>query len=264
NDMTNLIKQSLKKFKVQEKKPSQTQDPKNPQENVINNNKNDDNSNINITKINLNENQNPSANNFNTVTQIFTGDQRIPITNDNSNNKSNVSKEKPLQKQDPKNPQENVINNNKNNDNSNIIKNNSETNQISDHPKSQASVTSNNKNNDSNVINSNDIIRINSNVPPKNKKTRIGLGVIGLIFIIAGICLLFIAPKIAIISLVIGGLLFIGAIGFNKFRSCLCFNKSQIENSEFEQKQSIDERKDDLQAEQMPGNNEINNGAPLI
>ena len=99
---------------------------------------------------------------------------------------------------------------------------------------------------------------------PNNKKTRIGLGVIGLIFIIAGICLLFIAPKIAIISLVIGGLLFIGAIGFNKFRSCLCFNKSQIENSEFEQKQqSIDERINNVQAKQMPGNNEINNNNPL-
>ena len=194
NYMPNLIEQSLKKFKVQEKKPSQTQDPKNPQENVINDNKNNDNSNIinsnNIIRINLNENQNPSANNFNTVTQIFTGDQQIPITNNKPNNKSNLV--------------------------------------------------------------------------PNNKKTRIGLGVIGLIFIIAGICLLFIAPKIAIISLVIGGLLFIGAIGFNKFRSRLCFNKSQIENSEFEQKQSIDERTNNLQAKQMPSNNEINNDNPIV
>ena len=84
-----------------------------------------------------------------------------------------------------------------------------------------------------------------------------------MIFIIASIWLFFIAPKIAIISLVIGGLLFIGAIGFNKFRSRLCFNKSQIENYDLEQNQnSIDERTNNLQAKQMPSNNEINNDNP--
>ncbi len=103
-----------------------------------------------------------------------------------------------------------------------------------------------------------------SNVAPNNKKTKICLGVVGFIFIIAGICLLFTAPKIAIIFLVIGGLLFIGAIGFNKFCLCLCFNKDQIANFEFEQKQSIDEQIDNLTKQVYSNNNEINNDNPIV
>ena len=99
---------------------------------------------------------------------------------------------------------------------------------------------------------------------PNNKKTRIGFGIVGLIFIIAGICLFGTVPKIAIILLVVGGLLFISAIGFNKFRSCLCCNKNQIGTSQQQNKKSIDDRTNNLQAEQMPGNNEINNDNPIV
>ena len=103
---------------------------------------------------------------------------------------------------------------------------------------------------------------VNNN--PNNKKTRICLGMVGFVFIIAGICLFFTAPKIAIIFLVVGGLLFIGAIEFNKFRSCLCFNKSQIENSELGQNQQpINERMNNLRKEQYQNNNGINNESLL-
>ncbi len=162
---------------------------------------------------------------------------------------------------------------NSNNNNQNLEIENNNENMIKNDPKNQIVKNITHENDNSTdaiqyryqlIINNNDDHGNKSNVPPNNKKTRICLVIVGLIFIIVGICLLPTAPKITIIFLVIGGLLFIGAIGFNKFRSCLCFNKSQIENSEFEQKQqSIDERTDNLQAEQMPGNNEINNNNPL-
>lgn len=97
-------------------------------------------------------------------------------------------------------------------------------------------------------------------MPPNNKKIRISLGIVGFIFIIVGICLFFTAPKMAIIFLVVGGLLFIGAIGFNKFCPRLCFDKSQIENSELGQnQQSINERMNNLGKEQYQNNNGINN-----
>lgn len=115
------------------------------------------------------------------------------------------------------------------------------------------------------IINNNDDHGNKSNVPPNNKKTRICLVTVGLIFIIVGICLLFTAPEIASIFLVVGGLLFIGAIGFNIFCPCLCLPTSQSKNSQLEQnKKSIDERTKNLRDGQYPSTNEINNENFLI
>lgn len=238
-DMTNLIKQSLKKFKVQKKKLSEKQNQQHPQKNVINDNKNDDNSNIIEDNLKIDQQQteidtkiNQGQNDPNKGKRNDVPNTKILITDDKSNNSNNNIQ----------------INASRNDNNGNIITQISmEAQQI----QLQIPITDNNANN-------------KSNMPPNNKKTRIGLGVVGLIFIIAGICLFFTAPKIAIILLVVGGLLFISAIGFNKFRSCLCCNKNQIGTSQQRNKKSIDDRTNNLQAEQMPDTNEINNKDSLI
>ena len=210
-NITQLIKQSLKQFKVQKKQPSKKQN----QQNQI-----DDNLNPPESKI---QTGNTKTNNI--IQDNLTMNQNSIVNNSNENN--NLIKTTQHQ---------NVLIT----DGSNINLNQQTQSQI----------------NSFELMNLSIINHASSN----NKKTRIGLGVIGLIFIIASIWLFFIAPKIAIISLVIGGLLFIGAVGFNKFRSCLCFNKKHIKSNESKQNQkSIDDRTQNLVTEQIPNNNKINN-----
>ena len=216
-NITQLIKQSLKQFKVQKKQPSKKQN----QQNQI-----DDNLNPPESKI---QTDNTKTNNI--IQDNLTMNQNSIVNNSNENN--NLIKTTQHQ---------NVLIT----DGSNINLNQQTQSQINSFELRNLSMINNFNN--------------QPNIPPNNRKPRIWLGFIGLIFIIASIWLFFIAPKIAIISLVIGGLLFIGAIGFNKFRLCLCFNKKQIKSNESKQNQkSIDNRTQNLVTEQIPNNNKINN-----